>query len=151
MYDGHVKTLIGRLKFDRAKAAAKDLARLLRPLAPTDADLVVTHLPTAPDRARQRGYDQAALLAAELARLLGVRHYTLLRRGGAQRQLGQSRTVRKQQMHQAFWTISDKNIKNRQILLVDDVLTTGATCEAAAAVLKASGAKRVSVTVCAVA
>ncbi|HSX33041.1 MAG TPA: phosphoribosyltransferase family protein [Candidatus Saccharimonadales bacterium] len=107
-------------------------------------EYIITHVPTAPSRVRQRGYDQAELIARALARRLDWPHRTLLARTNAARQLGQTRSVRLQQLHQAFRVLSPETVGRQPILLVDDVLTTGSTCEAAAAALRAAGAAHVS-------
>lgn len=150
-YDDPVaKELVRRLKFDRAKAAAKVMARALSDIVPADS-MLITYVPTANARVRIRGYDQSALIAKELSRLSGHPHLPLLARTGVQRQLGQDRKTRKQQLNGAFRVINRDAIQNKHILVIDDVLTTGSTCEAAASALKQAGAKRVSAAIFAVA
>jgi predicted amidophosphoribosyltransferase len=100
---------------------------------------------------RQRGYDQALLIAKSLSQRLGRPYVPLLARMGDQRQVGHSRITRLNQMEGAFRPLNTMILKNRHVLLVDDVLTTGATCEAAARILRSNGAKRVSAAVFAVA
>ena len=75
----------------------------------------------------------------------------LLARTGGQRQLGQHRDVRVKQMEGAFRILNPDAVRGKHVLLVDDVLTTGATCEAAARALRQAGAKQVGATVFAVA
>lgn len=150
-YEGLAKSLLHELKFARAQAAAEDVAHALAIRYSFQGDILITHVPTATQRIRQRGYDQAALIAKALARQLGQPYLPLLARVGAQRQLGQHRNVRKLQMSEAFRPLNGKQHDNKHILLVDDVLTTGATCEAAARTIRQSGAKRVSAIVFAVA
>ncbi len=150
-YDNPVaKELVRRLKFDRAKEAAKVMARALSGVVPADG-VLITHAPTANARVRMRGYDQSALIAKELSRLSGHPYLPLLARTGVQRQLGQDRKTRKRQLAGAFRVINQDAIQNKQVLVIDDVLTTGSTCEAAASALKRAGAKRVSAAVFAVA
>lgn len=150
-YDALAKQLVHRLKFERAQAAASEIADLMAArLAAAGYDLV-TYVPTAPSRVRQRGYDQAQLIARQLAHRLGLPCYPLLVRVGSQRQVGSSRAARHQQMQQAFRAQRQQLYVGQHVLLVDDVLTTGATCEAAAGKLKQAGAKRVSIAVFAVA
>jgi ComF family protein len=147
MHDGAAKTLVHRLKFERARTAADIAAHVMAIQLPARSDWLVTHAPTAPQRVRERGYDQAQLMARRLARLAGCEYASLLLRVSQHRQVGQTRKVRREQMAQAFWTVRTQQISGRHILLVDDVLTTGSTLEAAAATLKAAGAKRVSAAV----
>jgi len=150
-YDGAAKELVRALKFARAKAAAGVVAKALAAGCGLSEDVIVTHVPTVPNRIRERGYDQAALIAKQLSAGKSLPYLALLARAGGQRQLGQGREVRKRQMAGAFRLASGANVRGKHILLVDDVLTTGATCEAAARVLRAAGAKRVSAAVFAVA
>lgn len=146
-YDGVAKDLVRRLKFERARAAADVMADRLAAVLPADANWLVTHLPTANNRVRQRGYDQAQLIAKRLGKVVGLPCPVLLVRQGSSRQLGQTRQTRFEQMSVAFRPERMGKTEGRHILLVDDVLTTGASLEAAAKTLKAAGAKRVSAAV----
>lgn len=142
-YDGQVKELIGRLKFQQTVAAAETLAGLLYPLLdPAQFDLVVA-VPAASSRYRARGYNQAELIAKALASKLALPYLRPLVRLGYARQLGQSRQKRIEQMNQAFAAKPTPLVQNACILLVDDVLTTGATLNACATELKKAGAKSV--------
>ncbi len=145
MYEGVAKELVHALKFERKRAAAQDMAAILAVCIPLGVTLV-SYIPTAPSRVRQRGYDQAALIARALARELGLPYSPLLARLGNGRQVGQTRAQRRQQMRGAFRP-TRPGLLNQHVLLIDDVLTTGATCEAAAQSLRAAGAKRVSAAV----
>lgn len=137
-----VKHILWRLKFDRAQAAATDIARHLVAHAPAGRYLVVP-APTATIRARQRGYDQANLIAKALARLVPDYTYTpALARLGDKRQLGKTREQRTTQL-QGVFRVRGPLGGSTSVLLVDDVITTGATLAAAAAALKQAGALRV--------
>ncbi len=150
-YEGAAKDLLHAVKFARARAGAGVMAAALAATGPLSKETLITYVPTAPGRVRGRGYDQAALIAKGLSRRLGLPYLPLLARVGGQRQLGQSRAVRKQQMADAFRPLGRIDLRGKHVLLVDDVLTTGATCEAAARTLRRAGAKRVSAAVFAVA
>jgi ComF family protein len=145
VYDGLAKELLHRLKFGRAQAAAGTIADLLAPYCSPLASQIdsITYIPTANTRIRERGYDQARLIARALARRLQVPCLPLLARAGSQRQLGQGRQKRLRQMSGAFWALRPAQLHNQRILLIDDVLTTGATCETAARTLRKAGARRV--------
>lgn len=149
--DAVAKELVHVLKFGRAKGAAKAAASALAAAAAIPGDVYITYEPTASARVRERGYDQAALIARELARLAGRPYLPLLARVDNRRQTGQKRGTRMQQMEGAFRVLTPETVRNKHILLVDDVLTTGATCEAAARALRQTGARHVSAAVFAVA
>jgi len=141
-YETIAKELIWRFKFSGAQAAAGQMAEYLASIYLGGADILVVPVPTASKRVRQRGYDQAQVLARELAQLLGRRYLPCLTRTGQQHQVGASRHQRLVQLAGAF-RVSTSGVAGAHILLVDDVLTTGATLQAAARVLKDAGAKRV--------
>jgi len=143
-YDGVAKDLVWRLKFDGMVAAAAEMARCLAPLMPAGPDVLLVPLPTATSRVRQRGYDQAGLLVRELSRLTGLPHATCLRRLGQHHQVGAGRQQRLAQLKDAYRPINAKLIAGKHIILVDDVLTTGASLEAAATTLKTAGARRIT-------
>jgi ComF family protein len=143
-----IKDFIHRFKFERAQAAAKPIATMMAGTLPYfDRSTIVTHIPTATSRRRQRGYDHAALLARALAQRLGLRHMTLLARLGQTRQVGATRGERLKQLHSAFRPLRTSVLPGSRILVVDDIVTTGATLEAAAHVLRENGAKTVSAAV----
>ena len=150
LYSGVAKSIVQRLKFERAMAAANDMAAALAYRLPCD-EWIVTHVPTASRRVRVRGYDQAALIARTLARQRGLPYFSLLARTTETRQVGQKKTTRQEQMAAAFQAIRPRLFQNKRVLLVDDVITTGATLEAAARTLRDAGADEVSAAVFAVA
>ena len=146
-YSGIAKELVGRLKFSGAQAAAERMALCLRSLLESEGKLLIMPVPTASSRVRTRGYDQAKLLARELSRQTRLPYLDGIARSGHTHQVGASRERRKQQLHGAFRVTTPRKIQARHILLVDDVITTGATLEAAAKVLRASGAAQVEAVV----
>jgi predicted amidophosphoribosyltransferase len=107
---------------------------------------LVTHVPVHADRAKQRGYDQAELIARAAATALGMPHVPLLRRERATiAQFDLDRRRRATNVRGAF--VMDRRappIVGRWILLVDDVTTTGATLAACAEALMDTGALGVS-------
>lgn len=144
-YAGAAKGLIWSLKFDRAQAAADIAGRLLavRYGRQLDGDVLVVPVPTASKRIRKRGYDQAVLIARSFARHAGCKYAPLLVRYGAQEQIGASRQQRHDQLRGVFSLKKPGAVSGARIILIDDVLTTGATMEEAAALLKAHGAAAV--------
>lgn len=144
-YEGISKMLISRLKFERAADAANEIAELIAARLPyLPAETVVTFVPTATSRRRQRGYDQSELIAKRLARLKGLKFSPLLLRIGQSRQVGANRSERQRQLQGAFRVRSLSKVKDAHILVIDDIVTTGATLEAAAQVLKSSGARQIN-------
>jgi ComF family protein len=112
-------------------------------------DLVVP-VPLSRNRSRQRGYNQAGLIASALARLLDLPYYNnvLQRIRETKSQVGLNASDRKRNVRGAFQ--ADKTIVyGKAILLVDDLFTTGATLSACAASLLENGATEVcGLTVC---
>lgn len=134
-YSGPAKALIWQLKLNGAQAAARIIARhMALSLNDISPDTTIVPVPTATSRARQRGYDQAKLLARELSRQSGLRYLDCLVRHGRTSQHGANRSERLQQLQGSFRI--KRYVRNKQILLVDDVITTGATLEVAAKVLQ---------------
>lgn len=144
-YTPELAETIKAFKFHRNRALARPLANLICETLPyfPETPLVVP-VPTAPQRVRARGYDQARLLSKLIAQNMGWQSIELLRREGTQRQVGTSRETRMQQLEKAFRPIRGTFTEKRHILLVDDVITTGATLSAAATSLKNSNARSIS-------
>lgn len=150
LYNGTAKELVRVIKFSRGQGGCEQLAESmasLLELARLPSDVLLVPVVTANQRKRQRGYDQAVLIARHLAKLTGLGQYNVLIRRNDQRQVGASRTKRLSQLHGAFTVMRPSLVKERHILLVDDVITTGATLEAATTALIEAGAKTVSAVV----
>ena len=137
-YEGIVKSTVQRYKFGGKKYLYKDIARLTLRILPEDYD-VITNVPIHKKRRAKRGYDQAELLARELSRLSGIPYEPLLvkvRHTQAQSTLDAH--DRAQNIKGAF--SAKESAKGRRILLVDDVITTGATMSECEAELLGQGA-----------
>jgi ComF family protein len=146
-YDGFAKRLVQAFKYERAQAAAAIIASSMRAALPYLAGALVVHVPTATSRVRSRGYDHTGLLARALAKQLNLESAPALARLGQSRQVGSKRKQRHLQLSSAFRVKNSSKIAGRHILLVDDIVTTGSTLEAAANALKAGGAKTVDAVV----
>lgn len=147
VYDGLAKDLVWHLKFKGAVAAAKTITQYTAPLMPKSAGARIVPVPTATGRVRRRGYDQAKLLARELARQSRLPYVDCLARSGQAHQVGASRQERLRQLREAFRVSRPATVRGRHVILVDDVVTTGATLEAAATALKSAGARHIEAVV----
>ncbi len=144
LYIAITKDLIWLLKFQGTQAAAREIAKQMTVHVPNLPEIVIVPIPTATSRVRQRGYDQAKLIARELAATTKTPYSSALRRDGQLRQRGSSRSQRTSQLQGAYRVARPSDIQGRHVILIDDVLTTGSTLEAAAKVLKVAGATKVS-------
>jgi ComF family protein len=147
VYDGTAKQLIRKLKFEHGKAASHVIAALLDESLPhIPQGTVITYVPTATKRVRLRGYDHAKLIATHFAKRRGLECTPLLTRHGHSRQVRSTKTARAQQAAQSY-TAKHAKTPYKTVLLIDDILTTGATIEAASRILKKSGVKRINAAV----
>lgn len=142
-YSGAPKALVAQLKFNRANQGANAIATMCDMHILLPQDVLITHVPTANNRIRERGYDQAALIARQLAAKRRMPYAPLLTRTSAVRQVGSSGKERRQQLAGAFRAQRRHLIANKCIILVDDVITTGSSLEACALALKQAGAAEV--------
>jgi ComF family protein len=149
VYDRRAEQVVHALKFGGRTGLARDLgvelARAAAHLARAD---LVTEVPLHRARLRERGYNQAALLADALSEALGVpRASGLLERTRftrAQARLGARE--RRAQMGGAFRVVRPAWVRARRVVIVDDVITSGATLEACLAALSEAQARPAAVT-----
>jgi len=147
-YEKVLKALIFDMKYARKRAYARSFGGLLNDALPylPEHSLVVP-IPTATTRIRQRGFDQAALIAGSFASLRGLKLSPVLYRTNQSDQIGKSRIERQKQMATSQALRNPESVQGRSILLVDDVLTTGASLESAARLLRKHGASHVDAAV----
>lgn len=149
-YDGVARTVLSSFKFEHQRAAALPIAEMMADtLLTSDSgalknnDYLVVPVTTATARVRERGFDHTGLLAENVAFTLRLNNSNALRRLGQARQLGSKREDRLVQLNGSFAVRNPLKVRGRNILLVDDVVTTGGTMIAAAKALRAAGAKSV--------
>jgi ComF family protein len=150
-FDGVVRDLIHRLKYGDRHDARRLFARWLSDAGKEllqDCDLIVP-VPLNRWRLLRRRFNQAALLAVELEKLTGVPSdpLALARPKRTPSQVGLTDDQRRRNVAGAFAVAPDRApaVDGRRVLVVDDVITTGATVAACARALKRAGAVRVDV------
>lgn len=139
-----------RYKYGRDVTLATPIARILADRCPLPAGHeVLVPVPLHVDRLRWRGFNQALLLARDLARRrrLPVAPSALQRNRPTRPQVGLNERERRRNLTGAFSVADGRMVRGRSVLLVDDVLTTGATVEECARSLRRAGARRVDVLV----
>ena len=141
-YEGVARDLVLGLKNHNDVWAAEVLGSMIaRSIMRSRTQItIVTAVPTSPQRYHERGYNPAEHLARVVARQLGLPYRALLLRLSVTHQIGQSRSQRLRQIKGAFYPRGRRLVEGASVLIVDDVLTTGATLEEAARVLRVSGA-----------
>ncbi len=154
-YDGGLRELIHLLKYDRVRSAAPVLGRMLAE-AVTDlqphfdvASALMVPVPLHSSKSRSRGFNQSDLIAESAIRgssdlrPVKLRPQVLKRVRATESQTGLTREQRRENMRGAFTVSLPDEVRGRDILVVDDVLTTGTTVGECARVLRKAGAARV--------
>lgn len=147
LFGGPLADAVHALKYGDHPGLARPLGGWLAGRVALPPGAAIVSVPLARRRRIERGYDQAGLLADELAaaanragdRLRGA----LLRIRETKPQVGRGRPERMRNVKGAFW--ANGSVEGRDVVLVDDVVTTGATAEAAARALLEAGAAKVAV------
>ena len=142
LYEGPLPGAIKGLKFGGWRRLARHLAGAMGAAWDGDAD-ALTWVPLSPRRRRRRGFDQAELLARAMARLIDLPCRPLLRRVRETPEQARRRAdERRRALRHAF---DAPGPSPPTVVLVDDVMTTGATAAACAGALRRAGARRVLV------
>ncbi len=145
-YAGPVRSAVHALKYQQVTAIAPVMARMMSDLSfARNADLdCVASVPMHRERLRERGYNQASLLAQNIAENLGLQFVedALMKTRATQSQVELTRQQRALSLTNAF--NARYRFDDAHVLLIDDVCTTGNTLMNCSAVLKTAGARRVS-------
>ena len=138
---------VQRLKYRGRRVLADTLGALRASRYPIAPDALLVPVPLHVARLRERGFNQALLLARALARRRGlpVAAQALARRRTTRAQPGLAAAERRANVQGAFTVPRPQVVSGRSVVLVDDVLTSGATADACATALLAAGAVRVDV------
>jgi ComF family protein len=145
-YDELPRSIALRLKYGRKVALARTMARYMAPLRGEGANnALILPVPLHRRRLWSRGFNQSGLVAQELARAWGNDFDArLLRRTRPTQPLkGMSHNQRKKAVAGAFAVADKERVSGRDVILIDDVLTSGSTAEACAKALRKAGAGRV--------
>ena len=156
LYNEPAQKLLHAFKYNSKTSLCKTFVPLMidfidRYHIPIDKFDLISPIPLHPVRLRERGYNQSALLSLALSKHYGVVHKKnlLIRQKNTTTQTELGAKQRWTNMEAAFRIKNSTDVKNRTILVIDDLYTTGATLQNAAIVLKNAGAARVcALTLC---
>ena len=150
-YTGKVRSAMQRFKFQHKQHYADWFAAQMLPLLANRLDAwqpdLVTYMPIGFLRLHERGYNQAELLAKAVAEPLGLPcTATLRKRAFTPKQSAQKNAAARQKnAERALWPLENAEVRGKSVVLVDDIITTGATAAAAVKLLREMGAAKVSV------
>ena len=144
-HDGLARKAVLNLKFNNKRYLSRAIAGELVCLVPEGAQLI-TCVPLHKSRLRRRGYNQSELIARELAKLCGIPYENLLlrTRATAEQARIEEQGERIKNVKGAFCAKEGVDVVGKSIVLIDDVITTGATSEECVQVLKRKGAQSVT-------
>ena len=148
LYNGDAAKLVQRLKYHDARYLARYMAEFMADVYYTqniEAD-VVTAVPMYKSHLRSRGYNQSELLATELGKRIKLPYERLLvKTVKTKSMVGLGREARLKLIKGSIELCPEANLKGKKVLIADDVITTGATSDECARVLKLGGAAKVFV------
>jgi ComF family protein len=138
---------LASFKYGGARRLGRRIARAMLERMPAEAGALIAPIPLHPRRLRRRGFNQSAVVARHVARALGwpVALRLLVRVRDTPSQTALSAAARAANVAGAFVVARPDRARDRRIVLVDDVWTSGATARAAAAALRVAGAASVDV------
>lgn len=156
-YQGRMRDAIHALKYDRLYPSARRLGRMLAAAiaqlnGEAPAEMLVVPVPLHRSKYAERGFNQAHALAFHALRFLSKSHPhwrltlaagALIRKRATESQAGLSTHMRRRNMRGAFVVSDQAAVAGRHVLVIDDIMTTGATVRAASKALMDSGAESV--------
>jgi ComF family protein len=155
-YEGGIRELIHLLKYEQVRPAATVLGRMLADAIESltnefaGRSPVIVPVPLHASKLRQRGFNQSELIAINAIKLLAakgkdfqLKAWVIERCRATESQTGLTRHQRRENVRGAFKVVAPAEIQDCEILLVDDVFTTGTTVSECARILRRSGAARV--------
>ena len=146
LYDGALKKAIHLLKYHKIKRLSKPLSELILQVRIPRVDAVLP-VPLYKKRLRQREFNQSALLAKYMAKSAGISLLIdcLIKTRDTAPQVGLNAGERRRNVRKAFRIENKRLIEGKSILLIDDVITTGATVRECSRVLKKAGPENIYV------
>lgn len=149
VFEGKVLDAIHKLKYGGDTSFAAPLASLASGSIGGHSPCVVVPVPLHTGRLRERGFNQSLLIARELSRIISLPliYNRLKRTRDTGQQVGLKALERKKNVSGAFTLVEPGSFKGKKVLLVDDVVTTGATLNECSKVLKRAGAEVIALTV----
>ncbi len=143
-FEGVVREAVHQLKYGNLRALSPTLAQFLFEYlddSPLPADVIIP-VPLHPKRLRERGYNQSELIAAELSKLSGspLVKNSLIRQKNTLPQAKTTNVNQRQSNIAGAFICIDEQVKNKEVILIDDVSTSGNTLDACAKAMKAAGA-----------
>ena len=154
-YEGGLRELLHLLKYEQVLPAAKVLGRMLSEAIAGleasfgDSPVLLVPVPLHRSKLRQRGFNQAELIARAALKIMGpdsrlvLASRVLRRRRATESQTGLTRHQRRENLRGAFAVLAPETVAGREVLLVDDVYTTGTTLAECARILRRAGASKV--------
>ncbi len=150
IYDGKVKQIVEDFKYNKFKKLSDFIAGRMQELLAREYPKihVLVPIPIHPTRKRERGFSQTELIAKKLSSLTGINCdcENLIRIKHTKSQATLTRKERKSNLKDAFKLIEPSRFRNQNVLLIDDVMTTGITMNEAAKILKKHGARVYTIT-----
>ena len=150
LYEDSLKELIHMFKYNKRISLAKMLSGLMSDFIKNNREVsdgidTITFVPLTNSRLRERGFNQSKMLAGEIAKDTGIPILDLLEKTSSTKPQNElTRDERFSNLKDVFKVRRNAEIKNLRILLIDDVMTTGATFSECAKALISSGAKEVT-------